>query len=280
MPKETELVPINMWNIHSNYPSFILGTIPMFWMSSQWFQTLTCVFSIVELSLPLFDYLLQGWYWGTPNWLKAEGSWFLVWALERGLSNLLYARVLFHMQDKTWGVQHTGPIKRYHDQTAILYIRVLAQEPEESGGPEAKDGENYVHQIVQHIWWIFLHQYQHISRTAAQDAPHITIDVWGWEHPKWSQTCPFAVTGKLFFHTSRWASGHYHGHLALTHTFGRYTTHSEPTWSLIMMALSAKIVAFWVTAVFQRGQPKNIQCEISSGVKICGWKRSRPEDPG
>jgi len=34
-----------------------------------------------------FDNPHQGWYWGPPTWLKLEGSWFLVWAQEWGVSN-------------------------------------------------------------------------------------------------------------------------------------------------------------------------------------------------
>lgn len=44
--------------------------------------------------------------------------------------------------------QHTGPFKRYHDQTSILNNRVLAQESDESGGPEAKFGDNMVHETL------------------------------------------------------------------------------------------------------------------------------------
>ena len=49
----------------------------------------------------------------------------------------------------------TGPFKWYHDQTSILYFRVLAEEPNESGGTGAKVGDNTVHKIVPPIWWIF-----------------------------------------------------------------------------------------------------------------------------
>ena len=49
------------------------------------------------------------------------------------------------------GVYYTGHFKTQHDQTAIVYNWVLAQEPEESGGPEAKDGDDTVLYIVSPI---------------------------------------------------------------------------------------------------------------------------------
>ena len=52
---------------------------------------------------------------------------------------------------KHFSCLHAGPFKKHHDQTAILYNRVLAQVPEEIGGPEAKDGYNTVRQIVPKI---------------------------------------------------------------------------------------------------------------------------------
>ena len=36
-------------NIHSNYPRYVLSTIPVFWMASLWFPLLTFVFWIVKL---------------------------------------------------------------------------------------------------------------------------------------------------------------------------------------------------------------------------------------
>ena len=56
-------------------------------------------------------------------------------------SNYTYSKIL-------GGVWRTCPFKRYHDQTAILYNRVLAQEHDESGGPEARCGGNTLDQIV------------------------------------------------------------------------------------------------------------------------------------
>ena len=67
------------------------------WMSSLWFQLLACVFKIVELSLPHFYYLHHVCYWLPPTCLRAEGSWFLVWVLEWGISSGHYALVLLHM---------------------------------------------------------------------------------------------------------------------------------------------------------------------------------------
>lgn len=55
------------------------------------------------------------------------------------------------MQKNLLGGQHTGPCKRNHDQTPNLYNLHLAQDPDDGGGPEAKDGDKTVYQIVPHI---------------------------------------------------------------------------------------------------------------------------------
>ena len=68
------------------------------------------------------------------------------------------------------------PLGDNHDQTAILYNRVLAQEPEESGGPEAKMD------IILFIRLSLtsnesLHLYQHTSWRASQAAHQPTLNV-------------------------------------------------------------------------------------------------------
>ena len=61
------------------------------------------------------------------------------------------------MYEKIWSSWYTGPFRINHNQKERLYNQSLAQKPEESGGHEAKNGENTLHQIVPPIRLIILY---------------------------------------------------------------------------------------------------------------------------
>lgn len=65
----------------------------------------------------------------------------------RGIQLALGTSPFAHVENSLRWLAHSS-FKRQHDQRAKVYNQDLAQEPENSGGPEAKDGDNTVHQIV------------------------------------------------------------------------------------------------------------------------------------
>ena len=78
-----------------------------------------------------------------------------------------------------------------------------------------------------------LHQYQCTSTTTAQGAHRPTLELWGWQHPKWGTTHPSFLTERLLCHKDRWVSCHCGGN-QLAWTFQREgnSAHSGPTCSL------------------------------------------------
>ena len=125
---------------------------------------------------------------------------------------------VFQMGIRHKSFQHRGkylrrseklvPLIIYHDQWAVLYNQFLPQEPDDIGGPEAKDVINTICQIVPHSWWIFLFISINIFTQWAHCAHCTTLNVWKWELPRWAQTCCFTLTVMLLRHKAPWESYH------------------------------------------------------------------------
>ena len=48
------------------------------------------------------------------------------------------------MSESSWCCLYISPFKKYDDETSILYVRVVTQEPEQSVCSEVKVGDNIV----------------------------------------------------------------------------------------------------------------------------------------
>ena len=167
----------------------------------------------------------------------------------------------------------------YHDQTAWFYNWCLAQDPDESGGNECKDGDNNVGQIEPPIWWITLYLSINVyPEKELRGAHHPTLKVWGWDLPTWGPSWFSPVTDWLLCHKARWVSCHCCGN-QLAWTFHREgnSAKSGPTLSLsIDGSCPEHVWHYRVNMVFQTLHSWNMQYKTSFGNKMLFKKTHFP----
>ena len=185
---------------------------------------------------------------------------------------------LFSLVEKTWGGGLTGPFMIYCDQTACLYIQYLPREPDESGGHEAKDGDNTV-QIVPPNW-LNIH-YISINLPPELQLRMLIVQPMRCE----GESFPHVAHHAPLIHRdpavskARWVICHCHGN-QLAWTFHREgkSAHSGPSCSLHSdNSFQEYVWHVMVNVVFQTLQPRNPQYKISFGKKIRAWRIPTPQ---
>ena len=134
-----------------------------YWVKFVWFGWLACDFSyemyIQKRGVVISTFLLS--FSGLISWVsclvESSGVWF--YCLGSGIMCLKWAlckNLFFHVFKKTWVVSSLVPLT-YTMIKNQTYNQCVPQWIDESGGQEAKFGDNTVNQIVPPIWWIILY---------------------------------------------------------------------------------------------------------------------------
>jgi len=131
--------------------------------------------------------------------------------------------------------------------------------------------------LYQPFYGSSLHQYQHISRTSAQGSHHPTLIVSWWEILKGALACPFPITGKLLCHKA-WELPLQQ--VGLEHSDRSHSSHSGTSCFLYNDGVVPEYVWQLGSTWLLNTTSHNTQWKISLEMKIIGWKRPGPKEPG